>query len=437
MFDTLAVVDEGPPAWIDEYFDSFDPSYDHDYPFINSDDTPPDVTVMNDDGVLSEILGCRRQISAIQARDIRALARFAELRSDPTGQLVDEFAADELAPLLRISRGAAQAQLDLAIELTRRLPATVCALERGDLDLYKARIVAAHTHPLSDTQAAAVEQLVLPRVSTQTPGQLRVALRRAVLLVDPDGAEARRKARVQERAVLLRPGEDGTAELRAVHLDAADAIAAYQQLDVYARAMGTGDGRSMDQRRSDAMIDLILGRAESRPGGARIHVTVAAGTLLGLDDKPAELSGYGPITAQAARELAADGVWRRILTDPAGTPLEVGSATYRPSTALAEHIRLRDGTCRFPGCRHPAWRCDLDHGTPFPRGGTEPGNLSCLCRHHHRLKHERNWKMRTGEDGSIRWTSPTGRSYDTVPDPVGEPESPSAGNIGNGSSDHP
>jgi hypothetical protein len=430
MFDATGVMDEAPSAWIEEYFESFDRSYDHGYPFLRGDDGSPELSVMTDDEVLSEVLDCRRQVSAIQARDVRALARFAQLRSDPAGHLVDEFAADELAPLLRISRGAARAQLDLAIELTQRLPDTVRALERGELDLYKARIVATHTHPLTETQAAAVERLVLPRVSTQTPGQLQAALRRAVLQVDPNGAEARRTARVQERAVQLRPGEDSTAELRATHLDAADAVAAYQQLDAFARAMGTGDGRTMDQRRADAMIDLILGRAESRSGGARIHVTVAAGTLLGLDDKPGELSGYGPITAQMARELAADGVWRRILTDPAGMPLEVGSTTYRPSTALAEHIRLRDGTCRFPGCRHPAWRCDLDHGTPYPQGDTAPRNLSCLCRHHHRLKHERKWTMRIHEDGSIRWTSPTGRSYDTTPEPVGEPNAPPASDTG-------
>ena len=39
----------------------------------------------------------------------------------------------------------------------------------------------------------------------------------------------------------------------------------------------------------------------------RVDVTVGAGTLLGLDDKPGYLAGYGPIHAEVARELAADG----------------------------------------------------------------------------------------------------------------------------------
>ena len=40
--------------------------------------------------------------------------------------------------------------------------------------------------------------------------------------------------------------------------------------------------------------------------------------LSGVEDEPGWLDGYGPITAQHAREIAADptGTWRRLLTDP-------------------------------------------------------------------------------------------------------------------------
>jgi hypothetical protein len=38
---------------------------------------------------------------------------------------------------------------------------------------------------------------------------------------------------------------------------------------------------------------------------------------------------------------------------------------YRPSTSLAEFVRCRDLTCRWPGCDHPADRCDLDHTMPI------------------------------------------------------------------------
>src|SRR6185503_12962815 len=66
-----------------------------------------------------------------------------------------------------------------------------------------------------------------------------------------------------------------------------------------------------------------------------IQVVVSADTLLGLDDQPAQLTGYGPITAQTARRLAADesGTWRRLLTDYAtsSTPA-TRRARSRPAT---------------------------------------------------------------------------------------------------------
>jgi hypothetical protein len=245
-----------------------------------------------------------------------------------------------------------------------------------------------------------------------------------VLRIDPDGAEHRRQHRVRDRAVILDPGEDGTADPAAVNLDVADAVAAYQRLDAYARAMSPGDGRSMDQRRADALIDLILGRT-----GAHSATPGGAGAGDGGCQHPARprrapgrVGRLRPITAQAARAIATDDTWQRILTDPAsGTILGVGHSTYRPPKALADHIRTRDRTCRFPGCRHPARRCDIDHSIPYPKGPTSADNLCCLCRHHHRTKHHDNWTVKHGPNGTITWTSPTGRQYTTQPEPINEP----------------
>ncbi|KAA0093984.1 DUF222 domain-containing protein [Mycolicibacterium sp. P1-18] len=41
---------------------------------------------------------------------------------------------------------------------------------------------------------------------------------------------------------------------------------------------------------------------------------------------------------------------------------------YRPSMKLADFVRCRDLTCRFPGCRAPATNCDLDR----EHGGVSP-----------------------------------------------------------------
>jgi hypothetical protein len=90
-------------------------------------------------------------------------------------------------------------------------------------------------------------------------------------------------------------------------------------------------------------------------------------------------------------------------------------ATYRPNAALAQRIRDRDRTCRFPGCGVAARRCDLDHVVRFPDGSTTECNLVCLCRTHHGFKHHAGWTLTMDAAGTCTWTSPTGRSYVTRP----------------------
>jgi hypothetical protein len=146
--------------------------------------------------------------------------------------------------------------------------------------------------------------------------------------------------------------------------------------------------------------------------------------LMGLDEQAGVLAGYGPIPAQVARELAGDATWRRLLTDPiSGQLLDLGRTTYRPSAALADFVRARDHRCLFPGCSRPADACDLDHRTPHPHGPTNAENLGCLCRHHHRLKHEGGWGL-DYRDGVYIWTSPTGMQYTTKPEPTAQPQPP-------------
>jgi len=142
-------------------------------------------------------------------------------------------------------------------------------------------------------------------------------------------------------------------------------------------------------------------------------------TLTGHDDAPADLVGYGPITAATARNIAADSIWQALHTDNTGTVTGVGRHRYRPSAALADLIRARDVTCRFPGCGQT--RTDIDHTIRFPYGKTEEGNLGCLCRRrHHRAKtagenHKTGWKVTQRDHGILQWTSPTGRAYTTHP----------------------
>ena len=159
--------------------------------------------------------------------------------------------------------------------------------------------------------------------------------------------------------------------------------------------------------------------------GRRPHLTVtlSASTLAGLDRLPGHLEGYGAITAETALMIARSAASiTTVLLDPAsGSITGTGSRTYRPSQATRDITTTLATTCRFPSCRQPAWRCDLDHRDAFDHlnpgdgGATDAANLDPLCRAHHWLKHHTSWSSNRGPEHTQLWTSPTGHRYTDPP----------------------
>jgi len=183
----------------------------------------------------------------------------------------------------------------------------------------------------------------------------------------------------------------------------------------------------MPQLRADILCDLLLtGTPETCTAGdgldairATMQVTVPVLTAAGIGTEPALLAGYGPIDPDTARRLLGNTTsWERVLTAPVtGQVLAVDR--YRPSNALKRLLRARDERCRFPGCRQPAHRCDLDHTRDAAKGGaTHHCNLAHLCKRHHVLKHNTPWYVRQLDGGILEWTSPTGRTYTDPPEPT-------------------
>ena len=141
---------------------------------------------------------------------------------------------------------------------------------------------------------------------------------------------------------------------------------------------------------------------------------------------PGPGSGAGPdppggILTRALRAAATAAARARAATaaDAAagGCAHTAATAGYRPPPRLKEYIAARDLTCRFPRCRQPAWRGDLDHTIPYDNGGlTCHCNLGGLCRTHHILKHHPHWNLRQTTPGTFTWTTPPGRTHTANPD---------------------
>jgi hypothetical protein len=145
-----------------------------------------------------------------------------------------------------------------------------------------------------------------------------------------------------------------------------------------------------------------------------IHVLAEQASISGDSQAPGYLPGFGPLPSRTLRDIAATAKIKPLLM-----PLNTSEPGYRPSAALAEFVRLRDLTCRFPGCDEPAEVCDIDHTVPFPVGPTHASNCKLLCRYHHLLKTfytgVGGWADHQLADGTVVWTSPTGHTYTTKP----------------------
>lgn len=357
------------------------------------------------------------------------------LPSERRRELARRAVIAELATALLLPERTMTRLVSEAWTLATELPSTLAALRSGDIDEAHARVVVDETAGLDDpTARARLDAELAARAATTTAASLRRIARRLRETAQAASLAERHERARAERRVELEPARDGMAWLH-LHLAAGDAALIRNRLDrvaaevreVQRDASVAVDDRTPDQLRADVARDLLLhgvppigeafhvAAATARP---TVHVTVPVLTLLGLDDAPADLEGYGPIDPETARGLAAQAPsFTRILTHPvSGTVLDVDRTTYRPPADLARWLRVRDETCRFPGCNRRASRCELDHTEDWANDGrTAFDNLAHLCPHHHHLKHETSWSVRHLEHGTLEWSSPAGRRHLTEP----------------------
>src|SRR3954454_14435371 len=354
-----------------------------------------------------------------EAAQLRLLAVMQDRDTSKLG-----LAQDSVSLALQVPLRTAQGKLAQARTLVRELPGTLAAVSRGAISGEHARVVAEATWRLPDDPALpmALEDAVLPPLldgRCVTVPQFRARVRRACMALDPVTAEERHQRALADRTVGYVPGDDGMASLPVV-LGAPEAQLIYPRLTAAATLLPATDPRAMDQNRADLLVDALLSGlpADGLPvlQGRRpsINVVVSADTLLCLDDQPAHLTGYGPITAESARRLAADqsGTWRRLLTDPdSGALLDIGEK-YRPAQRLRDFIAARDDVCAFPTCNQPGYRCEYEHTTPYSQGGsTCRCNGALACRRHNQCKHDTGWGYTHNSDGSFTWTTSTGHTY--------------------------
>jgi len=389
------------------------------------------------DAVVTRAERIRREIARLHAERADLCAEALDLVADRIeqraaagvahrGSLGDDIplreVVAELGAALRVGDQTVHGWLGSGSVLVHRYPATLRALRAGVIDeRHAAAILDAGAAIEDDDLRAEYERRILEVAAVESAARVRVTARTIAGRLQRDLVDDRQRRAHERRRVRLYDIEDGLTRLVA-DLPAALARAAFERVsDLAAAVDGDGDDerdrRCLDERRADALADLLIGgtpmaHPDVRSGGGAVQVTVPLLTLAGVDDEPAILAGHGPIDAETARRLAAAAPgWERVVQHPL-TGEVLACDRYRPSAALRRLIDARDEHCRWPGCRRSARRCDADHTVAYAEGGETAGsNLALFCRRHHRLKHASPWRVRQLGGGRLEFRSPTGRTY--------------------------
>ncbi len=340
---------------------------------------------VSDDELTGVVCAWDRIESHATARKLAASAELSRrrppLETPTSGSGEEDFAADELAHVLAVSRREAGTLLTVAEALDGKLPGTRALLRDGIITFTKAKMIVNHTVLLTDREAAAVEALVLGRAGRITPGSLREALARAVMAVAPKKAKDRRE-HAAKRARVERWGEDsGNGAIAGRELPPAWVLAMDQRITWWAvqlkRAGLDGD---MDLLRARALADLVTG-TDSRPGhhhgtgpgpgqhgtspspgpglvpggfAATVNLTIPLVTALGLADRPGDLAGSGPIDPWLARDLAR-------------------AAAANPKTTWCVTFTDQQGHAIGHDCARPAPKNRSKRSRPGNRAGPGPG----------------------------------------------------------------
>ena len=147
------------------------------------------------------------------------------------------------------------------------------------------------------------------------------------------------------------------------------------------------------RQRADAFMDIIQDRVRGvRPQRTPIEIIITvphAGLRGSAEPSDLAMMADGEVMATAtARRLCCDAGVVVAHVDAHGVPLSVGRKTRTIPAAIQRALRLRDRTCRFPGCTHSRY-VDGHHIKHWANGGeTALANLMLLCSAHHTLLHE-------------------------------------------------
>ena len=220
------------------------------------------------DDELFGLLGARQKLAARQAWErLMVIAELIRRRPAPGCKLRgpaamprvwSEGTAGELTIQLAITRRDADRLLDLAWDLTVKLPLTSRMLRDGIIDEDKAATIALPCRNLTPEEAMRAEQLLFgtPDIEAKTRNSIRDRIARAVMEVNPGAARRRREDAARDRRIEVRQEESGNASIAGRELPCAAVLALDKKLSARARQLKKlGVAGDMDDLRVLAFLE--------------------------------------------------------------------------------------------------------------------------------------------------------------------------------------
>lgn len=317
--------------------------------------------------------------------------------------------AEWLAWRASISMSAAREKVRTAHAL-RTLPAIAAAFADGRLSYCKVRAL---TRVARDHD----EDLLLAHALNATAAQVEERCRQIRNVMPESMDDARRSwarrsltawrddARGTLRLTVELPIEDGELLLRA--LDCAVAAGEVAD-DVTPNSVDESKSTAWRAQQADALVAVMksyLDRGTREGGTTADHYQVVVHT----DAKALHGDGgRADLPIDTVKRLLCDCSVVLVAEDADGNPLDVGRKQRTVSTQLKRALHARDRGCTFPGCSRTRY-LDGHHVEHWINGGeTNPGNMTLLCTHHHRLLHEGGFRIVRENGSALRFVTADG-----------------------------
>ncbi|QIB66710.1 HNH endonuclease signature motif containing protein [Kineobactrum salinum] len=387
---------------------------------------PPIPTHFNTDHIANEITMLAGQINAATHRLLKLIGRFDQCKGWSGGGTVRS-CAHWLNWKCGIDLGAAREKVRVA-NCLESLPQIDAAFASGEISYSKVRAMTRVATPENEDYLLQIAQYGTASHVEKVVGKYKQVTRKDDAVEELEQEAARKLVYFRDEDGMWVVHAKLPAEAGALLVKAIEAIVAPTQAEKQTQIREQRQAQSQDNlsaetreppfeaqescqfqellehTRADALIAIsehFLATCKRNEGLAALKGSERCQVMLHVDIETLRRQQHATdcehshcnlddkhwIAPHTARRLSCDATLVTVLEDKDGNVLNIGRRSRTVPPALNRALKIRDKTCRFPGCCESRY-VDVHHIQHWADGGeTSLDNLMVLCRYHHRQLH--------------------------------------------------